>query len=155
MPDTQSKFLKSIIKQNEAVEEKTFTSERQHSAQAFTLHVDYRDGRQSEGFAWAHYAGYRWSDNSDSERLLLIFGPRAVEIEGHNLGVLVTEIRDGQLNSIRELPSGQQMLLRQSNPDNQPIIALVRSYPDMEAILKEIKGEDDDDQSRHARRLQR
>ena len=37
----------------------------------------------------------------------MIFGARAIEIEGHNLGVLVDEIREGQLNGIRELVSGQ------------------------------------------------
>jgi hypothetical protein len=75
---------------------------------------------------------------------VVVFGVRALEIEGHNLGVLVDEIREGQLNSIRELASGQKMLLEQGNPDNQPIVANVRSYPDFDEILREIKGEDDD-----------
>jgi hypothetical protein len=68
---------------------------------------------------------------------------RAIEIEGHNLGVLVAEIREGQLNSIRELASGQAQLLKQGNPDNRPVIESVKSYPDFESILREIKGEDE------------
>jgi hypothetical protein len=48
-------------------------------------------------------------------------------------------IREGQLNSIRELASGQAQLLQQGNPDNQPVIASVKSCPDFEEILKEIK----------------
>jgi hypothetical protein len=66
----------------------------------------------------------------------------------------VAEIRDGQLNGIRELASRQNTLLEQSNPDNEPIIASVKSYPDIEEILKEIKGEQDD-KSKHTRRLER
>jgi hypothetical protein len=85
---------------------------------------------------------------------VVIFGERAVEIEGHNLGVLVNGIREGQLNGIRELATGQHMALRQSNPENEPIIARVKCYPEFEEILKEIRGENDD-KSRHARRFER
>jgi hypothetical protein len=156
MPDTKSRFLNRILESNEAGAEgeQSFTKERQHSAQAFNLHVERRDGRRAEGFAWSHYAGYEWTDEGSHERLVVVFGMRAVEIEGHNLGVLVDGIREGQLNSIRELASGQKMLLEQGNPDNQPIIASVRSYPDFEDILKEIKGEDDD-KARHVKRIAR
>ena len=35
------------------------------------------------------------TDLSDRERLVVVFGMRAVEIEGTNLGVLVAEIREG------------------------------------------------------------
>ena len=149
MPEARSKFLDKIIegKTPPLDESKSFTSERQHTAQAFNLHVERRDGRQTEGFAWSHYAGYQWTDLSDRERLVVVFGMRALEIEGTNLGVLVTEIREGQLNSIRELASGQVQLLRQGNPDNQPIISSVKMYPDFEEILKGIKGEDEHDAS--------
>jgi hypothetical protein len=149
----RSRFLDKIIegKAPEA-EAKSFTSERQHTAQAFNLHVERRDGRQAEGFAWSHYSGYLWTDKGDRERLVVIFGTRAVEIEGYNLGALVEEIRDGQLNGIRELVTGKTMLLEQANPDNEPIIASVRTYPDFEEVLKEIKG-DDDDKDRHSKRI--
>jgi hypothetical protein len=143
MPETKSRFLNKILDGKGPGEDDgaSFTSERQHTAQAFNLHVERRDGRWSEGFAWSHYAGYQWTDEGEKERLVVVFGMRAVEIEGHNLGVLVAEIREGQLNSIRELSSRQAQLLQQGNPDNQPIIASVRSYPDFEEVLKEIKGE--------------
>ena len=153
MHDTKQKsFAETLIKKagrgngaHEDDTEKTFTSERQHAAQAFNLHVERRDGRRSEGFAWSHYAGYQWTDDGAHEKLTVIFGARAIEIEGHNLGVLVAEIREGQLNSIRELASGQAQLLRQGNPDNQPIISAVRSFPDFDEILKEIKGDAEPD----------
>jgi hypothetical protein len=156
MPEPKSKFLNKILetKGSEPEDAKSYTSERQHSAQAFNLHIERRDGRRAEGFAWSHYVGYEWLDEGSHERLIVIFGMRAVEIEGHNLGVLVDDIREGQLNGIKELASGQRMLLEQGNPDNQPIIASVRSYPDFDDILREIKGEDDD-KARHLKRVAR
>ena len=154
MPEQKSRFLDKILdaKGTGADEKASFTSERQLTAQAFNLHVERRDGRRAEGFAWSHYAGYQWTDEGETERLVVIFGERAVEIKGHNLGVLVGEIREGQLNSIRELASGQATLLERGNPDNQPIISDVKSYPDFDEILRDLKGENDD-KHRHAKRI--
>ena len=143
MPEGKSKFLQDLIdKRGAETEAKSFTAERQHTAQAFNLHVERRDGRRTEGFAWSHYVGYQWTDVGSHERLVVVFGMRALEIEGQNLGGLVNEIRDGQLNSIRELASGQVQLLQQGNPDNEPLISSVKTFPDFEEVLKEIKGED-------------
>ena len=151
MPETKSRFVNRIIEEK-APDTAAYTKERQHTAQAFNLHVERKDGRKTEGFAWSHYAGYQWTDEGEHERLVVIFGARAVEIQGHNLGVLITEIREGQLNSIRELASRQATLLEHEKPDVGPIISSVRSYPDFEQILREIKGEDDD-KSQHVKRF--
>lgn len=152
MPEGKSKFLQDLIdKKGPETEAKSFTAERQHTAQAFNLHVERRDGRRSEGFAWSHYLGYQWTDEGEHERLVVLFGARAIEIEGHHLSVLIEEIREGQLNSIRELVTGKAMLLQQANPDHEPVIASVKTYPDFEEILREIKG-DDDDKNRHTKR---
>jgi hypothetical protein len=146
MPEGKSRFLKDLIDKNgPETETKSFTAERQHTAQAFNLHVERRDGRRSEGFAWSHYVGYRWTDEGEHERLVVLFGARAVEIEGHQLGALIDEIREGQLNSIRELVSSKAMLLQQANPENEPVISSVKTYPDFEEILKEIKGDGEHD----------
>jgi hypothetical protein len=153
MPEAKSKFLHKLLETPEP-EGKGFSKERQLSAQSFHLHVERRDGRRAEGFAWSHYVGYQWTDEGECEKLVVIFGERAVEIEGHNLGILVTEIRDGQLNGIREMASGQARLLAHTNADNEPVITAVRSYPEFDEILKEIKGENDD-KARHARRAER
>jgi hypothetical protein len=132
------------------------TSERQQSAQSFNLHVEFQDGRQADGFAWSHYTGYQWRDFGEGrERLVLIFGARAIEIEGQNLEVLVDDIREGQLNGIHELTSAQAELLKHANPENEAVIARVRCYPDFEEVLKEIKGEQEEHETRHARRAQR
>jgi hypothetical protein len=154
MPETKSKFLDKILDVNSDVprDGQSFTKERQHTAQAFNLHVERRDGRRAEGFAWSHYVGYQWTDEGDREKLIVIFGARAIEIEGHNLGILTNQIREGQLNGIRELVSRQATLLEHNNPDDQPVIMSVRSYPEFEDILREIKGEDDD-KHRHIKRV--
>ena len=156
MPDTKSRFIDKIldVKGQSAEDGKSFTSERQHTAQAFNLHVERRDGRCAEGFAWSHYTGYRWTDEGGSERLIVLFGLRALEIEGHNLVVLVNEIREGQLNSVRELVSRQAQLFQQANPDHQPVIIAVKTYPDFDEVLQEIKGETGHE-TRHARRFNR
>ena len=162
MPETKQKsfaeaLLKNTPRDMPAQDDdaaKSYTSERQHAAQAFNLHVERRDGRRTEGFAWSHYAGYQWTDEGSHERLVGVFGMRAVEIEGHHLGALVSEIREGQLNGIRELAGGKAMLLAQANPDNDPVITSVKSYPEFEEILKGIKGEDERETG-HAGRLRR
>lgn len=153
MPETKSRFIEKILDPKAADDTKSFTSERQHAAQAFNFHVERRDGRHSEGFGWSHYVGYRWSDDGDREKLVVLFGTRAVEIEGHNLGALVTEIREGQLNGVRELASSAATL-RQANGDMDPVIMAVKTYPDFEEILKELKGEEERE-NRHARRIER
>jgi hypothetical protein len=153
MPEARSRFLNKIIDPKDVDEAKTFTSERQHAAQAFNFHVERKDGRQSEGFGWSHYVGYRWLDEGEHESLVVLFGIRAVEILGHNLGVLVDEIRKGQLNSVHELATAKAAL-KQASGDTDPVIISVRTYPDFEEILKEIKGEEERE-TRHARRIER
>jgi hypothetical protein len=152
MPDTKSRFAERILDAR-GDDGKAFTSERQLTAQAFNLHVERRDGRHSEGFAWSHYVGYQWTDEGKMEKLVVIFGTRAVEIEGHNLGALVAEIREGQLNGIKELTTAQATL-KQANAENEPIINSVKTYPDFAEILRDIKGEDDD-KNRHSRKFER
>jgi len=152
MPEARSKFVERIL-DTKPEDGKAFTSERQLTAQAFNLHVERRDGRHSEGFAWSHYVGYQWTDDGAHETLVLLFGTRAIEIEGHNLGVLVAEIREGQLNGIKELTSAQATL-KQANAEKEPIISGIKMYPDFAEILRDIKGEDDD-KNRHARKFER
>lgn len=153
MHETKSRFLNKII--NDGSEEKrSFGSERQLTAQAFNLHVEKRDGRHAEGFPWSLYGGYSWNDEGEHERLVVLFGGRAVEIEGHHLGVLINEIREGQLNLIRELTTSQGTLLAHENPNGEPVITSVKMWPDFEDMLKEIKGEDERE-TRHAKRFER
>jgi hypothetical protein len=155
MTEPKSKFLNKILdgKGPAGDDGKSFTAERQHTAQAFNLHVERRDGRRAEGFAWSHYAGYQWTDEGSHERLVVMFGERALEIEGINLGALVNEIRDGQLNSIRELTSRQAELLQQTG-NNEPVITSMKTFPDFDQILNDIKGEEDHE-ARHTRRIER
>jgi hypothetical protein len=150
MPEAKSRFVERILDGKNAEDGKAFTSERQLTAQAFNLHVEKRDGRHSEGFAWSHYVGYQWTDGGENERLVVLFGDRALEIEGHNLKSLVEEIRQGQLNGVKELATAQAML-KQANAETEPVISSVRMYPDFEEMLRELKG--DDHENGHARRV--
>ena len=61
-------------------------------------------------------------------------------------------IREGQLNGIFELANAQSHLLEKENPENEAIITGVKTYPDFEEVFKEIKGEQDEQPIRHARR---
>ncbi len=78
-----------------------------------------------------------------------------MEIEGHNLGPLVAEIREGKLNLIREMPTARQLLLGDGNLSGEPVIVAVRSYPDVEKMMNEIKKEDEHGQGGHDRRVRR
>jgi hypothetical protein len=147
MPEAKPRFLNKFIDPKGEDETKPFTSERQLSAQAFNFHVERRDGRHAEGFGWSHYVTYRWMDEGEQESLVVVFSTRAVEILGHNLLVLVDEIRKGQLNGIHELATAKAALM-QSSGDSGPVIASVKTYPDFEEILKEIKGEEDRSEAR-------
>lgn len=157
MPETKSRFLERILEPT-GEEGKAFTSERQHSAQAFALHVDYRNGLSSEGTAWSHFGRYKWQDHGDHESLRIVFGPMcAIEVQGHNLGILVGEIREGQLNGIKEMVTSQAQLAVHEDPEAL-VISSVTAYPDFdkffEAIKEEAKGEDGHE-NRHARRIER
>jgi hypothetical protein len=153
MPEAKPRFLNKFIDPKGEDETKAFSTERQLTAQAFNLHVERRDGRYAEGFGWSHYVNYRWMDSGEQESLVVIFSARAVEILGHNLGVLVDEIRKGQLNGIHELATAKVALM-QSSGDTGPVIASVKTYPDFEEILKELKGEEERE-NRHTKRIER
>lgn len=153
MPEAaRSKVLDKILDRPE--DDKAFTRERQHTAQAFTLHLEWKDGRQSEDFCWTHFVRARWVDFGDTEKLILIFSDGAVEIQGHNLKPLENDVRECKLNGVSEMSSQQVMLKRAVSPE-EPIISAIKAYPDVEEMLKEIKGEDEHDPGRHARRVQR
>jgi hypothetical protein len=142
MPETKSRFLNKILEsQSPEPDDKGYTSERQHTAQSLTLHVDYRDGLSGEGTAWSHLGRYKWRDQGSHESLRIIFGPMcAMEIIGHNLGVLVGEIREGQLNGIKEMISGQSALAIHEG-SKEPVITGVSAYPDFDTLFEEIKEE--------------
>lgn len=154
---TSTRWLQKMMndKSDQPEDSSSYASERQLSAQAFSLHVEWLDGRRSQGFAWSHYAGYEWEDEGSEERLTILFGPRAVEITGKNLGVLIDDIREGKLNRIRELPGARRKQLEHGNPDDEPVVRAIQVYPDFRAMLEEIKGEYDEQHTRSARRAQR
>jgi len=146
MHETKSRLLNRILESKDAEQDaaRSFTSERQHAAQAFALHVDFRDGLASEGSAWSHFARYRWADLGEHERLRVIFGPTCVmEILGHNLGKLVASIREGQLNGLREMSSAETALALHEGSE-EPVILRVSAYPDFDKFFEAVRqGEEE------------
>lgn len=141
MPEPKSKFVERVFESKSADELKSYTGERQPSAQSLALHIDYRDGLSSEGTAWSHFGRYKWRDNGDHETLRIVFGPLcAMEVVGHNLGALIREIREGRLNGIKEMITGQARLALNEGIET-PVIASVKAYPDFDALFESIKEE--------------
>ena len=152
MHEVKSRAVERIL-DRDGSNEKSFTKERQQTAQAFNLHVEKRDGLHSEGFAWSHYARYTWTDEGQHERLVILLGGAgAVEIEGHNLGPLIAEIRECRLTGVQEMVSAHAALKFHDGADG-PIINSVKMYPDFEEIFREIKGEDEHDKGKHVGRI--
>ena len=142
MPDSQSRTLERIL--GEKPVEKGYSSERQHTAQSFNLHIDKRGGLHSEGFCWSQYLRYKWTDEGSHERLAILMGAAgAVEIEGHNLGLLVEDIRECKLNGVPKMLTSEIELKRAAGHTGA-IISSVKMYPDFDDLFKEIKGEEKD-----------
>jgi hypothetical protein len=145
MRDVKAKSFAEALLGNERhgpANDDTSDRERQPGAQAFTLRVKYSDNRRIEGFPWAHYTGYQWADSDDAkERLTLMFGTRAVVIEGYRLRNLLREIDDGRRRYLVELGETEARLAAQKPEENDAVIVSVKSYPDFEEMLKDIKGE--------------
>jgi hypothetical protein len=133
---------------------KSYASERQLTAQAFALHVDFKDGRESENVSWSHFRRARWKDDGEIERLLVLFTEDILVIEGFNLKLLEDEMRECKLNRISEM-SWQEAALKKASGTTEPIISAISLYPDLEEILMEIKGESSHDKSSHFGRTQR
>ena len=137
--------------------EKGFATEVQHTAQALALHVDYRDGRTSEGVSWSHFGRYQWRDMHGHESLRIIFGPMcAMEVIGIGLKVLEDEIREGKLKGIVEMLE-QQVLLAKSGGQGEFLIQKVNAYPSFDALFQAIQEEgqeqDHGGKSKHADRV--
>ena len=140
MPEERSRRLEEILGPKGA--DKGYESERQHTAQAFNLHVEMRGGRHSEGFGWSHYIRYKWTDEGTHERLVILMGTAgAVEIEGHNLAPLVSDIRECKLNGVPEMLTSD-IELKVASGHKGAIIRSVKMYPDFEELFKELKGDD-------------
>jgi hypothetical protein len=111
--------------------------------QAFNLRVDLKDGRKKRGFSWSQYTDYQWSDEGDSEVLIILFGLRIVTVRGFHLDSLAREIDEGKLKTFEELMATEVREL-QSNPDDDPVVTAVEFYPPFEDIIKTLKGEEDE-----------
>jgi hypothetical protein len=152
MHEGRSKFVQEILaEQTETPRNGDASDKEWQKVQAFTLRAELGDGRGVEGFPWAHYGGYRWTDEGEKEVLTLLFGGRALRIEGYNLRILLREIDDGRRRLIKAMSEPEAKLALYGGEREKALITGVKAYPDFEEIVREIKGEDDD-KHRHVRR---
>jgi len=153
---SDSNFVKKLMRDNDLEpEQKSFSKERQHASQAFTLNIDYRDNLSSEGVTWSHFGRYQWKDLGSHERLRLMFGPMCgLEITGHNLQQLIADIRQGQLNGLKELVSGK-ITLAKSEGTTEPLIIAVNAFPDFDTQFESLKeeGKEEEHETGHAGRV--
>lgn len=148
MHEGQSRAIRDIL--GEKPQDKGYTSERQHAAQSFNLHIDKRGGLHSEGFCWSQYVRYRWTDEGDQERLVILMGMAgAIEIEGHNLGLVVNDIRECKLNGLPETLTAE-IELKRATGYGGAIISSVKMYPDFDELFQEIKGDGKGDARGHS-----
>ena len=97
------------------------------------------------------YSDYEWTDEGEMEQLVLLFGMRAIPVEGELLGNVVALFREGRLIQIQEMTHREVQQLREHNPESKPIITRVTVLPDMQVILSAIRGEEDE--TRNVRRV--
>lgn len=119
---------------------------------AFGLTVKYKDGRKEEGFSWADYRGHEWRDEDGKECIETIFGPRVLSVKGFNLSGVLWDIEHGECRVIVELTSRRVTELCHNNPENLAIVESVQVSPSFQEIIREIKGDDDDNQ-RYVKRV--
>jgi hypothetical protein len=126
--------------------------ERQPTAQAFTLTVAFKDGRRARGFAMSHYSDYEWTDEGEAEKLVILFGDRALTVEGELLEGVVSLLQEGRLTHLQEMTHREVQSLKQHNPDRKPIVTRATVEPDLQLILGAIRGEEGDE-TRYPRRV--
>ncbi|HTU44892.1 MAG TPA: hypothetical protein VMF91_07510 [Bryobacteraceae bacterium] len=100
----------------------------------------------------SHYSDYEWTDEGDKERLVILFGMRALTIEGELLAGTVDLLNEGRLTHIEEMTHSKVQELKRDNPHRLPIISRVTVDPDFQTILSAIKGEEEDE-IRYPRRV--
>ena len=155
MPEAvRSRALSRILETEEPTPSDASDKEWQ-KVPAFSLRVELSHGRGVEGFAWAHYAGYQWSDAGEKEKLTLVFGPRALVLTGYNLRSLLREIDDGRRRTIRQVSDSEAKLAINEGEKDKALVTEIACLPAFDEIVNEIKGEDHGHKGGHAGRLQR
>jgi len=76
-----------------------------------TLSIELANG-ESWGFAWGRFSRYHF----DRDKLVLTFTEYQIEIHGRNLPKLLRDIRQFQLELLRELPLDYQALADPTEP---------------------------------------
>jgi hypothetical protein len=126
--------------------------ERQPMAESHTVTAIFKEGRRRRGFAMAHYSDYEWTEAGNGERLVVLFGNRALTIEGELLDGVILLLETGRLTHVQELTQREVESLRRDNPGRKPIVTRLTVEPELQDMLSAIKGEEADE-NRYPRRV--
>ncbi len=118
----------------------SLTKEHQTNAQAFALSVVFKDGRRKQTFPWSMYGGHEWTDDGDMESLTAVFGERGLIVRGYRLAELDRDMSMGKRAGRRQHTSKQVEVMLQED-GNEPIIAEIEVFPELQEIVAILKGE--------------
>ena len=160
MINTKDKsFAAKLFSDAEAQEgSNTHSFERGFAAQATNLRLWDKSGRLAAGLSWSSYVTDQWDDRGGAEQLTLVFVSRYVVLWGHHLLALVRQIDEGRLKSITEVDALRAQELVAENASIReaakkiPIVTGFEIKPDIETLVSELKGEEDDE-TRYPRRV--
>jgi hypothetical protein len=131
--------------------EAALTRERQINAQSFSLSVAWKNPRRRQSFPWSMYGGHEWTDDGDMETIAVIFGERGCIVRGYRFAVLDHDLKMGKCSSIREHTKAQVETMLASEGE-EPIIVSIETFPPFPELVASIKGEEEQNEKRHARR---
>jgi hypothetical protein len=120
-----------------------FVLEREGAAQAFSVSVRLKDGRNADGFPVSLYLRHRWIDHgSKAERLIWLFSNGAIYVEGRHLKRGLDALEEGKLKRIQEQDTNEIALIESHNAGilerekKEPVVSKVIESPSFEAVLE-------------------
>lgn len=130
---------------NKALREprKGMESGRQQTYRAYALQVKFKDGRRSEGFAWAWFNFYQFETSPEEDVLTLLFTHRAVILKGFFLHLLLPKIEDENLHTLQELTDREAFMQVKENErvpvDQQlPAITSAETVPNFNDLIQNL-----------------
>jgi hypothetical protein len=127
------------------------TRERQINTQSFSLSVAWKNPRRRQSFPWSMYGGHEWTDDGDMETIAMLFGEGGCIVRGYRFAVLDHDLSLGKCSSIREHTKAQVESMLAAEAD-EPIIVSIETFPPFPELVASIKGEEEHNETRHARR---
>jgi hypothetical protein len=120
-----------------------FLTEREGSAQSFSISMRRQDGREGGGFSTGIYLRHHWIDSGPQlERLLLMFSEGGIYVEGQHLQRGLDALEEGKLRRIQVHDSSEVALIKAHNAqtrkaeEKEPLVLRVVISPSVESVLE-------------------